>query len=183
MASDGSLKQINCLSNFRLDMEIEKTYTLKRDPVNKGKDLSAKPSNVKSPKYDNKNVSNEPSDLHEAISSNINKILNNTSLSIYGGSSGIWMNTSKGWNDTPFKDDASTCRSCAFEMIFLRSFKNEYNHVYKGNHEASRCGGLTVLSPVDITTLSERLIEEALRTAVKLQPQEKSEPSANGQSA
>ncbi|GIX61849.1 uncharacterized protein BcabD6B2_12840 [Babesia caballi] len=109
--------------------------------------------------------------FQEAASININKTPQNTFLSIYGGLNSIWSNNRGSWDDADNGNGSSTGRSNTFEVIFRRSFQDDYHSLYSNSPMANRYSGFSSLAnQQNNTTLSERLIEDSLRSTLESQP-------------
>ncbi|EDO07833.1 hypothetical protein BBOV_III002680 [Babesia bovis T2Bo] len=124
--------------------------------------------------------STDPSDLEDTITANINRTLENTSFSIYGGSSNIWKNTSHHCRCNQFEEGSTMCRCCTFELTFLRSFRRGNKHFSSISYTTKPYNKPNTVLSTENMMLSERLIEEELKLV--MDPSYRKEVPSNLQS-
>ncbi|GBE59418.1 hypothetical protein, conserved [Babesia ovata] len=111
-------------------------------------------------------------ELQEAVSSNINNTLNNNIFSIYGGINGIWDKKSSAANSWEADPKEFANRSTTFEDVFRRSFYEDYQNLLSANQNFNNYTDFPSLASTNSTALSERMIEDTLKMAFDMQPQD-----------
>ncbi|CDR96532.1 hypothetical protein, conserved [Babesia bigemina] len=167
-------RDIDCLERLQLELELESTYAVGNGQFGPSDAETMLPSSRNMPGHCELplNTKDSAAELQEAVSSNINNTLNNSFFSIYGGINGIWDKNSSSANSWRNSAKELANRSTTFEDIFRRSFYDEYQSLFSHDENLERYSGFSSLASTDGTGLSERLIEDTLKTAFDLPPQE-----------